>query len=67
MILWMTIPDQHVSSYINDADIVEKGLLQLTSEGSESKLNSRLLESEDELQRLKGEYGELKGLHEMLR
>jgi hypothetical protein len=47
--------------------IAEKGLLQLANEGSESKLKSRLLESEDELQRLKSAYGELKGLHEMPR
>jgi len=64
--IWMTIPDQQVSSCISDADIAEKGLQQLTSEGSESKLKSRLLESEDELQRLKSAYGELKGLHEKL-
>jgi hypothetical protein len=62
----ITIPDQQVCSYINDADIAEKGLQQLASEDSESKLKSRLLESEDELQRLKRAYGELKGLHEKL-
>ena len=50
-----------------DEYIAEKGLLQLASEGSESKLKSRLLESEDELQRQKSAYGELKGLHEMPR
>jgi hypothetical protein len=64
--IWMTISYQQVSSYINDADIAENGIQQLITEGSESKLKSRLLESEDESQRLKVAYGELKSLHEKL-
>ena len=64
--IWLTISDQQVSSYIDDADIAENGIQQLTVEGSESKLKSRLLESEDESQRLKVAYGELKSLYEKL-
>src|SRR5271169_3019270 len=64
--IWMTIPDQQVCTNINDAEIAETGLLHLTSEGSESKLKSRILELEDERGRLYSAYGDLKGLHEML-
>src|SRR5271170_4364687 len=64
--IWLTISDQQVSSYIDDADIAENGIQQLTTEGSETKLKSRLLESEDESQRLKVAYGELKSLYEKL-
>ena len=64
--IWMTIPDQQVYTNVNDAEIAEEGLLQLTNEGSESKLKSRILELEDERGRLYSAYGELKGLHEML-
>jgi len=62
----MTIPDQQVHVNINDAEIAEAGILQLTNEGSESKLKSRILELEDERGRLYGAYGDLKGLHEKL-
>ena len=64
--IWMTIQDQQVSSNINDSEIAEKGLQELTNEGSQSKLKSRVLELEDELQRMYVAYGDLKGLHEKL-
>jgi hypothetical protein len=62
----MTIPDQTNVESPNDAEIARMGLEMLNREGSESKLKSRVIELEDELQRLYGAYGDLKGLHEKL-
>lgn len=65
--IWITIPNQETSENIpSDAEIAERGLLSLTNEGSESKLKSRVIELEDELQRAFGAYGELRGLYQKL-
>jgi len=65
--IWLTIPNQEViGGEVEDAEIARKGLQALMDEGSESKLKSRVMELEEELQRLYGAYGELRGLHEKL-
>ena len=65
--IWMTIPDQEiVDNNIDDAQIAQRGLQMLMDEGSEAKLKSRVIELEDELQRVYGAYGDLKGIHEKL-
>jgi hypothetical protein len=64
--IWLTISDQTPTERVDDADMATRGLEFLTTEGSESKLQSRMMELEDELKRLYGAYGDLKGLHEKL-
>ena len=65
--IWMTIPDQEiVDKNIDDAQIAQRGLQMLKDEGSEAKLKSRVIELEDELQRVYGAYGDLRGIHEKL-
>ena len=65
--IWMTISNQEaITQTLNDSQIAQRGLQQLTDEGSESRLKSKVIELEDELQRLYGAYGDLKGLHEKL-
>jgi hypothetical protein len=65
--VWTIIPNQDSPDEVStDADIAERGLLLLTNEGSESKLKSRVIELEDELQRAFGAYGELRGLYQKL-
>ena len=65
--IWMTIPDQEiVENGLDDAQIAQRGLQMLMDEGSEAKLKSRVIELEDELQRVYGAYGDLKGIHEKL-
>lgn len=64
--IWMTISDQTIVEPTDDAEIARRGLEMLTQEGSESKLKSKVMELEDELKRLYGAYGDLKGLHEKL-
>jgi len=63
----LIISDQEVTDRnIDDVQIAQRGLQMLSDEGSESKLKSSVIELKDELQRLYGAYGELKGLHEKL-
>jgi len=50
----------------DDAEIAAEGLRQLRDEASESKLNGRAVELEEELKRIYGAYSELRGLHERL-
>ena len=65
--IWMIIPDQEIiDNNIDDALIAQRGLQILMDEGSEAKLKSRVIELEDELQRVYGAYGDLKGIHEKL-
>ena len=64
--IYLIIPDQEKSVDVDDAEIARRGLLSFTDEGSESKLKSRVLELEDELQRVYGAYGDLRGVHEKL-
>jgi pre-rRNA-processing protein IPI3 len=64
--IWLTIPNQEPHVVVDDAEIARNGLRALTDEGSESKLKSRVLELEDEVARVYGAYGELKGVHEKL-
>lgn len=65
--IWLIISDQEVTDRnIDDVQIAQRGLQMLDDEGSESKLKSRVVELQDELQRVYGAYGELKGLHEKL-
>jgi hypothetical protein len=65
--IWLIISDQEVTDgNIDDVQIAQRGLQTLSDDGSESKLKSRVIELQDELQRLYGAYGELKGLHEKL-
>jgi glutathionylspermidine synthase len=65
--IWMTIPDQEiVENNIDDAQIAQRGLQMLMDEGSEAKLKSRVIELEDELQRVYGAYGDLKDIHQKL-
>ena len=63
----MTIPDQEiVDNNADDAQSAQRGFRMLMEEGSETKLKSRVIELEDELQRVYGAYGDLKGIHEKL-
>jgi len=64
--IYLIIPDQEKSVDVDDAEIARRGLLSFTDEGLESKLKSRVLELEDELQRVYGAYGDLRGVHEKL-
>jgi hypothetical protein len=65
--IWTIIPNQESSDEVStDVETSERGLLLLTNEGSESKLKSRVIELEDELQRAFGAYGELRGLYQKL-
>jgi hypothetical protein len=65
--VWLTIPDQEDrDNLVDDNEIARKGLQTLMDQGSESKLKSRMIELEDELQRVYRAFGELKGLHEKL-
>jgi hypothetical protein len=64
--VWLSLPNQQLGEAADDIDIVQRGLQMLGNEGSESNLKSRVLGLEDELQRVYGAYGDLKGLHEKL-
>ena len=65
--MWMTISDQKVlDDNVDDAQIAGRGLQVLMDEDSEAKLKSRVIELEEELQRVYGAYGDLKGVHEKL-
>jgi hypothetical protein len=64
--IWITTSSEETPIVVDDAEITSRGLQSLTDDGSESKLKSRVLELEDELQRVYGAYGELKGVHEKL-
>jgi hypothetical protein len=64
--IWFNIPNQEPHIVVDDAEIAGAGLRALTAEGSESKLKSRVLELEDEVARVYGAYGDLKGVHEKL-
>lgn len=62
----IVIPKGEVSVDEDDVEKVAEGLRTLTEEGSEAKLKGRVIELEDELKRIYGAYGELRGLHEKL-
>lgn len=65
--IWLTIPDQEdQDDLIDDNEIAQQGLQTLMDQDSESKLKSRMIELEDELQRVYRAFGDLKGLHEKL-
>jgi pre-rRNA-processing protein IPI3 len=64
--IWMTIPDQEDISIVDDAEIARNGIEVLVQEGSESSMKSKVMELQDELQKVYGAYGDLKGLHEKL-
>lgn len=64
--IYIILPSNERNPDTDDAEIARRGILSLTSEGSEAKIKSRVLELEDELSRVYGAYGELKGVHEKL-
>jgi hypothetical protein len=65
--IWTTIEfPAEVSDVRDNNELALRDLRSLREEGSESKLKSRVMDLEHELQRLYGAYGELKGLHEKL-
>ena len=65
--IYLTIPNQRgLPSGEDDAEIAAEGLRQLRDEGSQGKLNGRVIELEEELKRIYGAYSELRGLHERL-
>jgi pre-rRNA-processing protein IPI3 len=62
----VVIPKGDVSEDEDESESVAEGLRALTEEGSEARLKGRVFELEDELKRIYGAYGELRGLHEKL-
>lgn len=64
--IYVVIPKGEVSEDEDDGERAAEGLRMLTEEGSEARLKGRVFELEDELKRIYGAYGELRGLHEKL-
>jgi hypothetical protein len=64
--VFVVIPKGDFEENEDQVERVAEGLRMLTEEGSEAKLKGRVFELEDELKRIYGAYGELRGLHEKL-